>query len=245
LIPASAFERGITVCHAANVIADAVAEYTILVILLGLRRVHEMDRALKASAAWRDAVSAPQWQLAARTVGLVGMGYVGRKVARLLRAFGPRLLASDPYLRAAEAAALGVESVSLDALFEESEILSVHAPTTPETRHMIGAPQLARLRDGAIFVNCSRSWVVDQMALLETLRTGRIWAALDVFDEEPLPVESPFRRLTNVLLTPHEAGRTVDTYHRQGSAIVEEIERFFTGRDLRYRIPPERFALMA
>ncbi len=245
LLPASVFARGIVVCHAANIIADAVAEYTLLATLLGLRRVHEMDRALKAGARWREAVSAPQGLLARRTVGLVGMGYVGRKVARLLGAFGPRLLVYDPYLGADDVAALGVESVFLDDLFEASEVVSVHAPTTPETHHLIGARQLDLLRDGAIFVNCARAWVVDQEALLRTLQTGRIWAALDVFDEEPLPRESPFRALPNVLLTPHQAGHTRDSYQEQGRALVAEIERFFGGGELQYRISPESFARMA
>jgi phosphoglycerate dehydrogenase-like enzyme len=241
----SVFERDVVVCHAASIIADAVAEYTILAILLGLRRVHEMDRALKAGVPWRDAVNAPQWQLAARTVGLISLGYVGRRVARLLKAFGSRLLVHDPYVRAEDAAAVGVESVSLDAAFRESEIVSVHAPITPETRHLIGARQLDLLRDGAIFVNCARAWTVDQDALLKTLQTGRVWAALDVFDEEPLPVHSPFRALPNVLLTPHEAGHTIDTYQQQGTAIVAELERFFNGGTLQYQISPERFVLMA
>jgi phosphoglycerate dehydrogenase-like enzyme len=245
LVPASAFARGIAVCHAASVIADAVAEHAILVILLGLRQPHLMDRALKSGVPWREAAVVNQRQLATRTVGLVGLGYVGRKVARLLQAFGPRVLAFDPYARPADAAALGVELVALDALFQDSEVVSVHAPITPETRHLIGARQLALLRDGAIFVNCARSWVIDEPVLLETLQTGRIWAALDVFDQEPLPVDSPFRTLPNVLLTPHQAGYTVDTYHQQGAAIVEEIAGFFAGEDLRYRISPESFALMA
>jgi phosphoglycerate dehydrogenase-like enzyme len=245
MIPPSVFARGIAVCHAANVIADAVAEFTMLAILLGLRRVHEMDRALKAGQTWRAASFAEPRQLAARTVGLVGAGYVGRKVARLLSAFGPRLLVYDPYLGRADASEMGAESTSLDELFRESEVVSVHAPTTPETLHLIGARQLDLLRDRAVFVNCARSWVVDQEALLATLRTGRIWAALDVFDEEPLPLDSPFRELGNVLLTPHQAGHTVDTYQRQGTTMVEEVERFFGGEELRYRISPEVFARMA
>ena len=246
LVPASVFERGIAVAHAANVIADAVGEFTILVMLLGLRRVHDMDRELKAGVAWREAArSSEPRQLAARTVGLVGMGYVGRKVARLVRAFGARVIAYDPYLPGEDARSLGVEAVSLDQLFREAEVVSVHAPSTPETRRMIGRREFDLLRDRAIFVNCARSWVVDQDALLATLRTGRIWAALDVFDEEPLPLDSPFRTLENAFITPHHAGHTVDTYHRQGQAMVDEIERFFSGGELRYRISPGTFELMA
>ncbi len=245
LILPSVFERGITVCHAAGIIADAVCEYTLLAILLGLRRVHEMDRALKAGAPWRDAAPMTQLQLASRTVGLVGLGYVGKRVTRLLQAFGARVIAYDPYCSATDAAALHVELVALDQVFRDADVVSIHAPITPETRHLVGARQLALLRDGAIFVNCGRSWTVDQDALLATLQTGRIWAALDVFDTEPLPGNSPFRALANALITPHEAGHTVDTYLRQGAAMVDEIERFFTGQPLQYRIPPERFAVMA
>lgn len=245
LIPPSIFERGVIVCHAASIIADAVAEYTILAILLGLRRVQTMDHAMK-SGGWREAtLGFEPRQLAAITVGLAGAGYVGRKVIRLLRAFGPRILVYDPYLRPEEAAALGIEAVSLEALFRESTVVSVHLPSTPETRRLIGPRQLALLREGAVFINCARSWSVDQAALLETLRSGRIWAALDVFDEEPLPADSPFRQLDNTLLTPHQAGRTTDTYLQQGSAMVEEIERYLHGEDLRYRISPEAFARMA
>jgi phosphoglycerate dehydrogenase-like enzyme len=245
LIPPEVFTRGIVVCHAAEIIADAVAEYTILAMLLGLRRVHEMDRALKEGVSWREAAYASPRLLAACTVGLVGMGYVGRKVARLLTAFDPRLLVYDPYLSPADAAALGVEMVPLDTLFQECEIVSIHAPVTPETRHLVGARQIGLLRDGAIMINSARSWVIDQAALLDALQGGRIWAALDVFDQEPLPLDSPFRELPNVLLTPHQAGHTIDTYQRQGAAMVEEIERFIAGRELRYRITPERFAVMA
>lgn len=245
LIPPSVFAREVAVCHAANIIADAVAEFTILVILLGLRRVQTLDRSMKEGG-WRETIRAfvPR-QLAALTVGVAGAGYVGRKVIRLLRAFGSRVLVYDPYLRPDEALALEVETVALDTLFRDSEVVSIHLPSTPETHRLIGCQHLGLLREGAIFVNCARSWSVDQSALWEELRTGRIWAALDVFDQEPLPADSPFRRLDNVLLTPHEAGRTAETYLRQGTAMVEEIARYFRGEELRYRISPEAFARMA
>lgn len=99
--------------------------------------------------------------------------------------------------------------------------------------------------NGAIFINCARSWIVDQEALLAALRQRPIWAALDVFDREPLPLDSPVRRLENVLLTPHEAGHTVDTYLQQGQAMVDEIARFFRGEELHDRIAPEAFRVMA
>jgi phosphoglycerate dehydrogenase-like enzyme len=246
LISPATFARGIVVCHAASLIADSVAEYTVLAMLMGLRRLHELSLALTARKLWRETLdSFSARQLGSCTVGLVGMGYVGRKVARLVKPFGSRILVYDPYLRPDDAANLGVESVALEALFQQSEVVSIHLPVTPETRHLIGARELGHLRNEAVFVNCSRSWVVDQAALLDKLRTGHIWAALDVFDNEPLPADSPFRDLPNVILTPHQAGHTVDSARRLGLAMVEEIDRFFRGEELRYRISPESFAQMA
>jgi phosphoglycerate dehydrogenase-like enzyme len=176
---------------------------------------------------------------------VVGAGYVGRKVVGLLRAFGAVISLYDPYLTEQGAADLGVRKVELEPLFAENEVVTLHAPITPDTRHMIGATHLAKLADGAIFVNVARSWLVDQDALLAELRKNRFWAALDVFDEEPLPVDSPFRQLPNALITPHEAGHTVDTHSRQGMAMVDEVERFLRGEPLQHRIRPEAFALMA
>jgi phosphoglycerate dehydrogenase-like enzyme len=241
LVPEEVVARGVIVSHAASVIADAVCEFALGLILLGLRRPHEMDAAMRAGAGWREAAFERPRQLAGRPVGVVGAGYVGRRVIGMLRALRAEVLVYDPYLTDD----LGASQVGLDDLFAASEVVTLHAPITPETRHMIGAAQLARLRDGAVFVNVARAWLVDQEALLTELRTGRFWAALDVFDQEPLPLDSPFRRLPNALITPHEAGHTVDTYARQGMAMVGEVERFLRGQPLQHRIRPEQFGLMA
>ena len=246
LVSPATFARGVIVCHAANVIADSVAEYTLLAMLMGLRRLHELSQALTARKLWREPTDTfAARQLGARTVGLVGMGYVGRKVARLVKAFGARILVYDPYLSPDAAESLGVESVSLEALFQQCDVVSVHLPITPETHHLIGARELGLLPDGAVLINSSRSWAMDQAALLDKLRAGRVWAALDVFDQEPLPADSPFRDLSNVILTPHQAGHTVDSARHLGLAMVEEIDRYFRGEELRYRISPESFAQMA
>lgn len=239
LVPEDVAARGrVAVSHAADVIADAVCEYALLLILLGLRRPHEMDAAMKAGAHWRQAAFATPRLLSGRAVGVVGAGYVGRKVIRLLRAFDARVRIHDPYMT-------DEPSLGLDELFAASDVVTLHAPITPATRHMIGASHLAGLRDGALFVNVARSWLVDQDALLVELRKNRFWAALDVFDEEPLPLDSPFRTLPNVLVSPHEAGHSLDSYARQGMAMVDEVERFLRGEPLRHQIAPERFALMA
>jgi phosphoglycerate dehydrogenase-like enzyme len=238
LVPEDVVRRGVAVSHAAHVIADAVCEYALALILVGLRRPHEMDAALKGGVAWREAGYTGARTLAGRPVGVIGAGYVGRRVIALLRAFGADPLVYDPYAR-------DLPTVDLDELFRRSEVVTLHAPITPETRHLIGADHLSRLPDGALFVNVARAWLVDQDALLAELRRGRLWAALDVFDEEPLPADSPFRALPNVLISPHQAGYTRDTYMRQGLEMVEEVERFLRDEPLQHRIPPERYGLMA
>jgi phosphoglycerate dehydrogenase-like enzyme len=150
------------------------------------------------------------------------------------------VLVADPYLSDAEAVTLGVERVSLHELLARSTVVSLHAPVLPETVAMIGARELALLPDGALLVNTARSALVDEAALLAALRTGRIDAALDVFDVEPLPVDHPLRRLPNVLLTPHEAAGTVESRRRAGAIVVAEIDRFQRGRPLAHEVRPEQ-----
>ena len=245
IVPIEAFERGIAVCHAADVIAEAVCEATLLLMLTGLRRFHEMDRALKAGAGWREANSLFfGHQLSGKTVGLVGCGYVARRVIALLKPFQVRVLVYDPYLPDERAAELGVERASLDDVLR-ADVVSNHAPITSETRHMLGARELALIREGAVFVNTARAWAIDQEALLRELQTGRFWAAIDVFEPEPLPEDSPLRGLDNVFLTPHRAGQTAETYRKQGAAMVDEVGRFLSGQPLRYRVRQEQYATMA
>lgn len=246
LIPKEAYVRGIQVTHAAGIIADAVAEITLLLMLEGLRRVGEMDRRMKAGVEFAQAGDVyPGDLLHGQRVGLVAAGYVGRRVVRLLAPFAVDLSVYDPYLSEREAAELGVRRVDLEPLFADNRIVSVHAPSTPETRHMIGARHLALLQEGAIFINTARSWPVDQDALLTELRRGRVWAALDVFDTEPLPQDSPFRSLSSVVLTPHVAGRSLTTLRSQGLAMVDEIERWIRHEPLRYPVTEAMVEMMA
>lgn len=247
LVPASAIESGrLQVSHAAVNIAESVAEFVIAQTLSILREPHRHDAGMKAGEGWLDLRQRHLGRLlGAQTVGLVGAGYVGRLVIGLFRAFGCRLLVSDPYLTAERAAELGVERASLDEVLAGSDIVSLHAPALAETRHMIGAPQLARLRDGCLFINTARPSLVDEAALLAALRTGRFTAALDVFDQEPLPADSPFRSLPNVVLSPHAAGHSADSHKRQGATTVDEIRRFLAGEPLHHRVTPAMLATMA
>jgi phosphoglycerate dehydrogenase-like enzyme len=245
LIDASAWERGIVVAHAANLIADAVAEMCILLELLCLRRVHELDRGMRAGKPWDALREWPGELLRGKKVGLVGCGYVARKHVQLLKAFGCEISVYDPYLSDAAAAELGVRKADLDSIFRDSKVVSNHAPITPETKGLVGKAQLAGLQPGSVFINTARAYTVDYQALLEELRTGRFYAALDVFEKEPLPSDSPFFDLPNVILTPHAAGHSEDSHRAQGQAMVDEIQRFLAGEPLRYQVTKEQLAIMA
>jgi phosphoglycerate dehydrogenase-like enzyme len=246
LVPLAAVERGLRVCHAAAIIADAVAEFVIAQLLLSVRPLHLIDQDMKRGVDWLQIREQRMGQLlGARTVGVVGAGYVGRVVIRLLTAFGCRILVFDPLLTDAAAAELGVERSSLPDLFAASDLVTLHAPVLPETRGMIDAGLLRQLRDGAVFVNTARAVLVNEAALLKELQSGRISAALDVFDTEPLPLDSPFRTLPNVLLSPHAAGHSTDTYLQQGQAMVDEVRRFLNGDPLRFEVTPAMLATMA
>ena len=246
LLPPAVFDRGIVVTHAAAAIAPAVAETSILMILLCLRQAHRLDRILKAGEPWDTAKDLRTGQeLAGNRVGVVGAGYTGRCVIGMLRALNAEVWVYDPYLSAERAEALGVTQVELDTLFAECPIVTMQAPPTEETYHMVGTAEFDLLQDGAIFINTARSATVDEAALIAALETGRIQAALDVFDQEPLPQDSPFRQLDNVIITPHMAGHTLQARHRQGQFMVDEIGRFFAGEPLHFRVTKEMLAIMA
>jgi phosphoglycerate dehydrogenase-like enzyme len=240
------YARGIRATHAAIAMADAVAEHCLTLTLALLRHLHLHDRLLQGGAGW-DAAQAPGLgrELASCTVSVVGASRTGRAYARMVAALGAHVLVHDPYLAADEAAALGVEPVGLDEALRRADVLALHAPSTPETHRMVGARELGLLRDGALLVNTGRSWLVEPAALLAEARSGRILAALDVFEVEPIAPDDPLLGLPNVLLTPHVAGGTVQARHRQGAVTVEEVRRFLAGEPLRYEITAARYEIVA
>ena len=247
LLPPPVFEQGIAVTHAAAAIAPAVAEMTVLLILLSLRQAHQLDRQMKAGTPWAEAKSAGMGQeVAGQRVGVVGAGYTGRELCWRLNGLRAEVLVYDPYLTPQRAAELGVTKVErLNDLFRDCPIITMQAPPTAETARMVGAEQLALLRDGGIFINTARSLTVDQEALLAEFQSGRIHGALDVFDEEPLPVDSPFRRLENVIITPHIAGASQQARRRQGRYIVDEIRRFLQEKPLHFAVTRDMLETMA
>jgi phosphoglycerate dehydrogenase-like enzyme len=239
------FDRGIAVTHAASTIADSVGEWALTAALTVLRMSHIFDRIMHEGGWGKRDLGFGQ-ELYRKRVGIVAASMTGRAFIRLLQPFDVDILVYDPYLSAERARELGVRRAeTLDELFETCDVVSNHAPTTPETTGMIAAAQLARLRDGALFVNTARAAAVDYDALTRELQSGRIRAALDVFPREPLAADSPLRGLPNVLLSPHVAGATVESRLRLGETIADEFARFFAGQPLRYGVTKPMLATMA
>jgi phosphoglycerate dehydrogenase-like enzyme len=171
-----------------------------------------------------------------RRVGVVGASRIGRRVLELLRPFDLRPALTDPYVDEREAAALGVPLLPLDDLLRTSDIVTVHAPETPETRHLIGRRELALMPDGAVLINTARGALVDHDALVAELRAGRLTAILDVTDPEPLPADSPLHDLPGVFVTPHLAGSQGNELARLGLTVAEEAERLLAGGKPAYAV---------
>lgn len=244
-LPPAVFAEGRRVTHAAAAMGPAVSEAALLLILLSLRQFHQMDRALRRDS-WRAARSlAPGEELAGKRVGVIGAGHTGRAVIKALQALKAEVWVYDPYLSEAAAAELGVVKVSLEKLMRECPVVTLQAPATAETYRLLGAEQFSWLGDGAIFVNTARAHLVDEAALLAELASGRIHAALDVFAQEPLPADSPFRQLDNVIITPHAAAHTRQARGRQGRIVTEELTRYLREGTLRYEVTRDMLATMA
>jgi phosphoglycerate dehydrogenase-like enzyme len=225
------FDRGILVTSGAAANAVPVAEFTLAAVLFAGKDVFGARERLRADAdpqrPWPTR-RRPVGNLAKR-VGLIGASHVGRTVIELLRPFRLEVLLADPYVDEGAAATLGVRLVELDELLATSDVVSIHAPALPETRHLIGAPELARMDDGATLVNTARGSLLDHDALVAELRTGRLHAVLDVTDPEPLPDDHELLRLPNAFVTPHLAGSQGTELNRMAELVLEEIRRFGAG----------------
>lgn len=215
---ATAKERGIAVLNVPGANAVAVAELVFGLLLGLLRHIPAADASVRRGE-W-DKSRFLGRELRGKTIGIVGMGKIGRAVARRAQAFEMTCVGCDPVVPADEIRALGVEPVVLDALLPRSEILTLHVPLASETRGMIGAAQIARLPKGAILVNAARGGLVDESALLEALNSGAVaGAALDVFGQEP-PKGSPLASHPRVVATPHIGAATVEAQEAVGEEIV-------------------------
>lgn len=242
----AATERGIPVVYSGEANADSVAEHTVALILCLLKRVCFLDSFLRRGG-WRGTLVAEKnfnRELRGKTVGIVGLGAIGRRVARLLQGFGVRLLGYDPYVAPESLAGIEIAVVrSLDDLLRESDVVTIHARLTPETYHMIGERELRLMKPTAYLVNTARGAIVDEKALVRALREGWIaGAALDVFEVEPPPRDHPLLQLENVVVTPHFASCTYEAYEREAVTVHAEVVRVLRGCRPTYLANPEVLA---
>lgn len=232
---AAARARGIDVTGAPGG-GTATAELAFGLMLAIARSIPQEAAGLRAgNPQWQQTVG---FELRGRTLGVLGFGRLGRRVAEIGRAFGMRVLAWSRSLTVEAAADAGVEAASLPDVLAAADILSIHLPLTPATRGLIGAADLARMKPTAILINTARGPIVDEAALVAALQAGRIGGAgLDVFDVEPLPADHPFRTLPNVLATPHLGYVTQETYRGYHGGVVAAIAAWLDGAPIRVLNP--------
>lgn len=219
---------GIRVSSCAQANAYPVAEYTLAMILLSVKRTMESARTFSSTQNLLASLPTGRFGAYDVTVGVIGGSRIGRRVIELLRPFDIHCLLYDPFLTDGECRALGAEPVTIADLFSRSDVVTIHAPSLPETRQMVGREQLSLMRDDAVLINTARGALVDTDALVDEVASGRLRAVLDVTDPEPLPSGHPLFSLPGVTLTPHVAGSLGNELRRIGACVVDEIERFVT-----------------
>jgi phosphoglycerate dehydrogenase-like enzyme len=225
--------RGIPVSHTEwGPSKDSTCEMTWALILGALRQMEQETARLRAGQ-WRPAEArALGGVLHGQTLGLIGLGEIGSRVARVGQAFGMQVLTWSPNMTPERAAAHGAQAVSLETLLAQSKIVSLHLVPSPATRELLNAERLATMRDDAILVNSSRSALINHQALCAALQQGRpAFAALDVFDVEPLPSDDPLRALPNALLTPHLGFVTEPVFARFAQGVVEGLHAWLHGQN--------------
>ena len=216
--------RGIAVGVISN--NNSVAEFTVALILGIMKNLHRFDNAVREGDWSRFTMR----ELKAKTVGIVGFGRIGRRLAQLLQGFDVNLIAYDPYMNGEAAAQLNVKPVTLEQLLSESDVVSLHIPATPQTHHLINRETIAKMKDGAYLVNTSRGVLIDEAALKEALEAGKLaGAALDVYEREPITKDLPLNSLDNILLAPHVAALSVETNYNAGITCAESVIRVYEG----------------
>lgn len=238
------WQRGIRITSAYAANAIPVAEYTLAAILLSLKHAWRFARDVRVARGYpRDK---PVIGAYGATVGLISLGVIARRVVELLRPFDVQVLAYDPFVAAADAAALGVELCSLDDLFRRSHVVSLHTPWLPETEGLITGAHLASMLPDATFINTARGAIVreDEMIAVLAARPD-LWAVLDVTCPEPPPPDSALYTLPNVMLTPHIAGSLGVECRRMGRRMVEELQRYLRDEPLCWEVDEQHAARMA
>ncbi len=226
---AAASERGIVVANSADFCTEEVSDHAAALLLASARQIMTMDRTIRAGG-WEEFPRiAPLRRLAHLTLGVIGFGRIGRRLAEKMSGFGLGLLVADPQLTPGQMPA-GMELVTLDRLVREADLISLHLPLTPATRGLVGERELRLMKPTALIVNTSRGPLINEAALTRALQERWIaGAALDVMEEEPLPANSPLRSLDNIVLTPHFGGQSVDSMANLHRSVMDSVEALLGG----------------
>ncbi|MDR7158273.1 hydroxyacid dehydrogenase [Arthrobacter sp. BE255] len=241
------WERGILVTNGADANAIPVAEFTFASIVLAGKKAHVLANDARTHREdWSYSTQRGELGNIGRVIGVIGFSRIGRRVVQLVQQLQDvTVLVSDPHADPLAVEAAGGRLVPLAELLPASDIVSVHAPSLPETRHMIGAPELRAMKDHSTLINTARGSLVDTSALEVECATGRIHALLDVTEPEPLPRDSVLYDLPNVVITPHIAGSLGTETRRMSDAALDDLERYLTGQELLAQVVHEDLSLSA
>lgn len=233
---AAAAARGIRVCHVPFYCLDEVSNHALAMFLALHRRLFDADRLLREDHHKLETIR-PIPRLSDATAGLLGFGHIARRLAEKLKPLFAEVTASDPFVSAEEMAETGVRKVELDELFRESDFISIHAPLTEATRHLVNAELISKMKPTAVLVNTGRGAVVDEAALCEALKSRKIaGAGLDVFEAEPLPADSPLRALDNAILTGHHAWYSEGAIKELKETAAREALRVLRGEEPEFEV---------
>jgi D-3-phosphoglycerate dehydrogenase len=226
----AAEELGKVVFNTPTALTETVAEMAMALMLALTRRVVSADKAVRAGEWHRKYGDLRGTEIMGKTVGIVGLGRIGSAVARRLGPFEVELIYQDIRRNPELEAQLGIERVELDDLIRRADIITLHIPYTPETHHLVSRREIESMRDGVFIVNTARGRIIDQEALTEALRRGKVaGAALDVFDDEPLDPGDPLASMDNVILTPHLGASSIEAMRRMAVQVAEGVLKVLSG----------------
>ncbi len=235
----AATEHGMIVCNTPSYCVDEVADHAIALMLDCVRHVSRMDRAMHRGE-HPARIAGRTRRVSNSTLGIIGLGPIGRRVAERMASWNMEMIAYDPYVTQDQADAFGVTMVALDELLARSDFITIHCPLTDQTYHMLDDDAFAKIKPGCILVNDARGAVVDETALIKALHDGTLWAAgLDVTEQEPLPEDSPLRGIDNLVLTPHIAAYSPESRADLYELICEVCANVVQGRIPRFVVNPE------
>jgi len=236
----AASSKGIYVSNVPGYCAEEVADHTIGLMIAVTRKILILNKSTRAGK-WDDWQAAePVFRLRDRTLGIVGLGRIGTAVSLRAKALGLRVIAYDPYIPIGRDTSVGVKSVQFDVLLRESDIISMHAPLTDETRHMVGSREIEKMKQGVFIINTARGALIDPKALVDALNSGKVaGAGLDVFEKEPPDQDDPFLRMDTVVVTPHTGFLSTESQRDRRTMAVDEVERILRNERPRSALNPD------